>query len=180
MSIRQFNATYVSEEDRVLFRLTTLSGEEYRLWLTRFRVSEILAMGEKAAVVKVAQVEVNLLPQQAQAVAEFKQQTAKQSTQFTEFQPAQRLPLGADPLLVKGLKMEVQEQSVVLHMEVSAGRVLSLKLNDDMVSKLRILLEKISENARWQIQPNSGAVIENAPEPVQIEPGTPGGTKLLH
>ncbi|WP_146178957.1 hypothetical protein [Limnohabitans sp. Jir61] len=180
MSIRQFNATYVSEEDRVLFRLTTLSGEEYRLWLTRFRVSEILAMGEKAAVVKVAQVEVNLLPQQAQAVAEFKQQTAKQSTQFTEFQPAQRLPLGAEPLLVKGLKMEVQEQSVVLHMEVSAGRVLSLKLNDDMVSKLRILLEKISENARWQIQPNSGAVIENAPEPVQIEPGTPGGTKLLH
>ncbi|PUE33083.1 hypothetical protein B9Z35_06060 [Limnohabitans sp. Jir61] len=137
-------------------------------------------MGEKAAVVKVAQVEVNLLPQQAQAVAEFKQQTAKQSTQFTEFQPAQRLPLGAEPLLVKGLKMEVQEQSVVLHMEVSAGRVLSLKLNDDMVSKLRILLEKISENARWQIQPNSGAVIENAPEPVQIEPGTPGGTKLLH
>jgi hypothetical protein len=180
MSIRQFNATYVAEEDRVLFRLTTTLGEEYRLWLTRVRVSEILALGEKAAVVKVAQVEVNLLPQQAQAVAEFKQQSAKQSTHFTEFQPAQRLPLGAEPLLVKGLKMEMKDQSVVLHMEMNAGRVLNLTLNDDMISKLRILLEKISENARWQLRAASSAVIENAPDPVQIEPGTPSGTKLLH
>lgn len=180
MSIRQFNASYVAEEDRVLFRLTTTSGEEYRLWLTRMRVCEILALGERAAVAKVAQLEVNLLPQQAQAVAEFKQQAAKQSTQFTEFQPAQRLPLGAEPLLVKGLKMEVQDQALVLHLEVSAARVLSLKLNDDMASKLRILLEKISENAHWQIHAARQAVIENTPEPVLPEPGTPSGTKLLH
>ena len=180
MSIRQFNATYVAEEDRVLFRLTTTSSEEYRLWLTRVRVSEILAMGEKAAVVKVAQVESNLLPQQAQAVAEFKQQAAKQSTQFTEFQPAQRLPLGAEPLLVKGLKMEVQDLAVVLHMEVNFGRMLSLKLNEDMVSKLRILLEKISENARWQIHAVTAAAPENRPEPMLPEPGAPSGTKILH
>lgn len=180
MSIRQFNASYVAEEDRVLFRLTTTEGEEFRLWLTRVRVSEILALGERAAVVKVARVESNLLPQQAQAVAEFKQQAAKQSTQFTEFQPAQKLPLGAEPLLVKGLRMEMQDQAVVLHMEVSAGRMLSLKLNDDMVAKLRILLEKISENARWQIHAASATAIEKPSEPLLPEPGAPSGTKLLH
>jgi len=35
MSIRQLNASYVPEEDRVLLRFTTDTQEEYRLWLTR-------------------------------------------------------------------------------------------------------------------------------------------------
>ena len=35
MSLRQLNASDVPDEDRVLMRLTTTRGEEYRLWLTR-------------------------------------------------------------------------------------------------------------------------------------------------
>jgi hypothetical protein len=65
-------------------------------------------------------------------------------------------------------------------MEVSLGRMLSLKLNEDMVSKLRILLEKISENARWQIAAVSAAVVENTQEAPLPDPGTSTNGKLLH
>jgi hypothetical protein len=185
MSLKQFNASYVAEEDRVLFRVTTASGEEYRLWLTRARVAELLALGAKAAVVKLEREHVELLPQQAKAVAEFKQQAVKQSTQFTEFEPANRLPLGAEPLLVRSMKMELQEQVLALQLELNAGRVLTLRLNDDMASKLRILLETISERARWHIHLNAPAIEasakisgSDAPELPAIADPTP--KKILH
>lgn len=187
MSLKQFNASYVAEEDRVLFRVTTASGEEYRLWLTRARVAELLALGAKAAVVKLEREQVELLPQQAKAVAEFKQQAVKQSTQFTEFEPANRLPLGAEPLLVRSMKMELQlqEQVLALQLELNAGRVLTLRLNDDMASKLRILLETISEKARWHIHLNAPSIEasaklsgSDAPELPAIADPTP--KKILH
>ena len=40
MSITQFNATYVQEEDRVMFRFNTSASQEYRLWFTRLVVRE--------------------------------------------------------------------------------------------------------------------------------------------
>jgi hypothetical protein len=183
MSLKQFNATYVAEEDRVLFRVTTREGEEFRLWLTRARVAELLALGAKAAVVKLEREQVELLPQQVKAVAEFKQQTVKQSTQFTEFEPATRLPLGAEPLLVKTMKMELQEQILAVHLEVSAGRVLTLRLDDDMASKLRILLETISAKANWHIHMSAPVIEANISptEPVEL-PGASATApkKILH
>ena len=179
MSLKQFNATYVAEEDRVLFRVTTNANEEFRLWLTRARVAELLALGAKAAVVKLEREQVELLPQQAKAVAEFNQQALKQSTQFTEFEPATRLPLGAEPLLVRAMKMELKEQVLALHMEVSAGRVLTLSLNDDMAAKLRLLLETISDKANWQVHLNTPVVHASA-EPEVLTKDTGGDKKLLH
>ena len=50
MSIKQLNATYVLDEDRVQFRFTTANLEEYRLWLTRVGVAQILAYGRQTLV----------------------------------------------------------------------------------------------------------------------------------
>ena len=180
MSLRQFNATYVQEEDRVLFRLTTTQGDEFRLWLTRARVREMLALGEKAAEMKVATQEETVLPQQARAVAEFRQEAAKASTQFTEFEPAAKLPLGAEPLLVRSVRMELEGALVALHLDVPAGRVLTLRLNDDMASKLRILLETISQKASWQILPNATPLIAHEGDEPVSNKTAPSGGKLLH
>ena len=35
MSIRQINATYTPDEDRILLRVTLTEGDELRFWLTR-------------------------------------------------------------------------------------------------------------------------------------------------
>lgn len=34
-SLHQINITYIPAEDRLLFRATTQSGDEYRIWMTR-------------------------------------------------------------------------------------------------------------------------------------------------
>jgi hypothetical protein len=54
MSITQFNATYTPEEDRVLFRFNTSESQEYRLWLTRLIVRDVLALGAQASVAVLA------------------------------------------------------------------------------------------------------------------------------
>ena len=52
MSIRQVNCTYVPEEDRVMFRFSTGAEElqEYRLWLTRAVLSQLLRHTQVLAV----------------------------------------------------------------------------------------------------------------------------------
>jgi hypothetical protein len=65
--ITQLNVTYVAEEDRVLFRFNTHDGQEFRLWLTRATVRQLLAVGAQASVL--AHAAQHALPQ-AQAIAE--------------------------------------------------------------------------------------------------------------
>lgn len=48
--ITQLNATYVPLEDRVLFKLNTVDSNEFRLWLTRNMVQEIMNLCCAAAV----------------------------------------------------------------------------------------------------------------------------------
>jgi hypothetical protein len=149
MSIKQLNATYVPEEDRVLFRLTTQPSDEYRVWLTRARVAELIHQGEQAAIVKL---QTEHAPPQAKAIAEFKQQVVQQTTTFTQFEPATRLPLGAEPTLVKALRFEIKDQQQILHLDLIGNRTLSLKLNDDLLSKMRLLLQTVATKANWQIE----------------------------
>ena len=79
--ITQLNVTYVAEEDRVLFRFNTHDGQEFRLWLTRATVRQLLAVGAQASVL--AHAAQHALPQ-AQAIAQFKQQSVEQQARFSE------------------------------------------------------------------------------------------------
>ena len=47
MSIKQFNATYLAPDDRLLFRFNTLEDTEFRFWLTR-RVTCLLYTSDAA------------------------------------------------------------------------------------------------------------------------------------
>ena len=145
MRITQFNASYVADEDRVLFRFNTSTSQEYRLWLTRVMVRELLALGEQAAVAVVAR-------EHAQAIAEFKQQTQAQATQFTSFVPATQFPLGADPVLVKRVRFTMDKQTMALQFELQRGQVLTMQLTEEMVVKLRVLLEAIGRKAAWGLE----------------------------
>lgn len=148
MSIKQLNATYVPEEDRVLFRLTTHPSDEYRLWLTRARVGELLSLGEHVAIVKL---QAEHPPQQAKVIAQFKQQVVQQTTQFTQFEPASRFPLGAEPTLVKALRIEQADANQTLHLDLVGNKTLSLKLNDDLLAKMRMLMQTIADKAQWHL-----------------------------
>jgi len=146
MSIKQLNASYVPEEDRVLFRFTTLENQEYRLWLTRSVIKEILSIGVQASVAVLAK---EHTPEQAKAIAQFKQKTNAENAQFTTFEPAANFPIGGVPLLVHQCKLSLQAEQMTLQFELPKGQVIGLKLTEEMISQMRILLQTIAMRANW-------------------------------
>lgn len=148
MSIRQLNANYVPDEDRVMLRFTTDTDEEYRLWLTRAVVGALLQQTQALAV-KALEQQHNV--HQAKAVAQFKQQALQQTTTYTQFEGAARFPLGAEPALVKAVQAQIREQTPVLVFLLARGQNLTLRLNEDMVGKLQLLMHKMNDAAHWAL-----------------------------
>jgi hypothetical protein len=169
--ITQLNVTYVAEEDRVLFRFNTHDGEEFRLWLTRAKVRQLLAVGAQASVL--AHATQHALPQ-AQAIAQFKQQSVEQQARFSEYKPAAKTPLGEAPLLALQVEMTVSKTGYAIDWTLAGGLQMQLTLNDDLFAKFRMLLATIQDRAQWDLGPSSAVVgDEVAPEQAQL-----GGTVL--
>jgi hypothetical protein len=179
MSITQFNATYVAEEDRVLFRFNTSQSQEYRLWFTRSVVRHILALGEKASVTVLAR-EHPL--EQAKAIAEFKQQAKVEQAQFTAFVPATHFPLGAEPILVHQARMNVNDKTTALELVMPKGQVMTMNLTEEMVAQLRLLLQTIAQRAHWGVddKPMLASQSTEADTSANAEAHATSGNKVLH
>ena len=158
MSIRQVNCTYVPDEDRVMFRFSTGKEElqEYRLWLTRAVLSQLL---RHTQVLAVEAVKGNMNVQQAQEVAEFKQEALAQNVTFTQFESAPKLPLGAEPTLVKAVTAKTEtvndsQKVAALVFQLARGQNLTLRMNDDLLGKLQLLFKKMNDTAGWSLAVN--------------------------
>lgn len=170
--ITQLNVTYVAEEDRVLFRFNTHDGQEFRLWLTRATVRQLLAVGAQASVlVHAAQ---HAMPQ-AQAIAQFQQQSVEQQAQFSQYKPAAQTPLGETPLLALQVAMTVGKSGYAIDWTLAGGHQLQLTLDDDLFAKFRMLLATIQDRAQWGLGPASAAAEGNATDPKGVS-----GTTVLH
>ena len=177
--ITQLNVTYVPLEDRVLFKLNTADSNEFRLWLTRNMVQEIMSLCTAAAV---KFEELKHPAAQARSIAEFKQQAVEQATTFSEYKPAAICPLGENPILVNKLQMRIEDAQYVLIFGLVIGKDLTLRLNDDLLSKTRLLLNTIQEKAHWMLTPNVSAQLTNQAtlsEPSQIS-AQEITTKIIH
>lgn len=176
MSITQFNATYVAEEDRVLFRFNTSQSQEYRLWLPRAVVRSILALGAKASMAVLAR---GHQSEQAKAVEEFKQQAKVAQAQFTTFVPATHFPLGTEPLLIQQARIKLMDKSTALELVMPKGQLLTMNLNEDMMAQLRLLLQTIAQRAQWGLDGAAAAVLE--PEQnLSPDPAPEASGKVLH
>ena len=158
MSIRQVNCTYVPEEDRVMFRFSTGAEElqEYRLWLTRAVLSQLL---RHTQVLAVEAVKGNMNVQQAQEVAEFKQEALAQNVTYTQFESAPKLPLGAEPTLVKNVTAKTEtvndsQKVAALVFQLARGQNLTLRMSDDLLGKLQLLFKKMNDTAGWALVVN--------------------------
>jgi hypothetical protein len=49
MNIHQVNVSYVGEQDRVLLRINSVGGEEFRIWLTRRMCLQLLPVLDKSS-----------------------------------------------------------------------------------------------------------------------------------
>ena len=148
MTIKQFNATYLAHDDRLLFRFNTIEDTEFRFWFTR-RVSLFILAATSHLIVK--NLEQTHSPEAAKAIADF----GKQSIQVEKsgqgvpkvdaYQPANNFPLGADPILVMDVKcsLEKHEQEDVLSLDLVLPGGANINL------KMCALLNQLRAHAVW-------------------------------
>ncbi len=168
MTIKQFNGSYLTQEDRLLFRFNTIDDAEFRFWFTR-RVT-LFILGATAHLLT-KHLEKTHSPETAAAITEFqkealKEQVSKQASQQGEakgeqgrqvaveaYQAASNYPIGADPLLVMDVKCELSKdgEADVLSMDfvLPGGANLNLKLGGPTLQAMCLLLDQLRETAAW-------------------------------
>ena len=168
MSIKQINASYLVNEDRILFRFNTQDHAEYRLWLTRRVTLFILAAGSHLLAKKL---EENHSPDAARALNEFENESILEAAKTANagqqsYESGTQFPIGSDPLLVmdvtcsltkNGEKFAFIERSkdgqiddtLSIDFLLAGGANLNLKLPENLMQGMAVLLDQIRQNVGW-------------------------------
>ena len=168
MSIKQFNASYLVNEDRILFRFNTQDQAEYRLWLTR-RVTLFILVATSNLLTK--KFEKTHSTDAAKAINEFGKQailetTKQQKDVSNDFESGVKFPIGADPLLVMDVTCSLTknddklaflerskegqiDETLSIDFMLPGGANLNLKLPENLMQGMAVLLDQIRQNAGW-------------------------------
>ena len=150
------NATYLVNDDRLLFRLNTLEDTEFRFWFTR-RVTLFILAATSHLVLK--SLEQTYSQEAAKAIAEFEEEAVKTSkdqklsAKPEAYEPAGTYPLGADPLLVMDVKCSFEKQGeeelLSLDLVLPGGANINLKMAGPTLQAMCLLLNQLREHASW-------------------------------
>ena len=155
MKIKQLNASYLVNDDRLLFRFNTDENTEFRFWFTRRVTLFILAATQHLIVKKLEQ---TYTPEAAKAISEFGNHAVQalptQIENKTEsFQPSENFPFGADALLVMDVKCSLESASfedlLSLDLILPGGANVNLKLTGSILQAMCLLLNQLREHASW-------------------------------
>lgn len=142
----QINISYVPGEDRLLLRVSTTGGDEYRVWLTRRFVSLLMGLLQKemeqygGAPSLAANKETTRLFKEG---ALEKKYDAEKSTEF---------PLGQQGILA--YRAELQRRSdgiLILQILPGQGRGVTLNLNKNLLYLFYNILTQGVEQAEWRL-----------------------------
>lgn len=158
MGIRQFSGRYLHNEDRLLFRMNTTDGREYRFLLTR-NVTRKLIRGNRKQLSGL----VNLQHPGASgdAVVRFRQEALRQDTDLGQpFTPAAEKPLGEQPVLVldasHALDVKAASPQAVLRLRLGNGQEAVFHLPQETLERMQLLLDQLQQRAAWDLQPADG------------------------
>jgi hypothetical protein len=168
MSIKQFNASYLVNEDRILFRFNTHDEAEYRLWFTR-RVTLFILVATTHLLVKKLEKTHSL--DAAKALTEFGNQAILESAKDQKevpqtFESGSKFPIGADALLVMDVscslikngeklayiqseKDGLVDDALSIDFLLPGGANLNLKLSENLLKNVCALLDKLRQSAGW-------------------------------
>ncbi|MBP6601622.1 MAG: hypothetical protein KA250_07460 [Verrucomicrobiales bacterium] len=169
--MHQMQLTYVSMEDRLLFRLNTKARQEFRFWMTR-RYVMILWHSLNQLLAK----EVGIAPVETEkplhdplveaTKKEIKHQEMVSQADFTtQYQESTYLPLGETPALLfsVGLKPSPEGQTL-LCMHPESGQGIEIASNEQILHSLCQLLIDTTAKADWRLNlaflPRSGGLGE--------------------
>ena len=166
MTIKQFNATYLANDDRLLFRFNTIDDTEFRFWFTRRVTLFILAATSHLLVKNLEQIH---SPEAAKAIVEFEEEALKVdkgeklSAKADAYEPAGTYPLGADPLLVMDVKCSFEKQGeedlLSLDLVLPGGATINLKMAGPTLQTMCLLLNQLREHASWGEVPQVQEVV---------------------
>ncbi|MDF2375868.1 MAG: hypothetical protein P1U81_06470 [Verrucomicrobiales bacterium] len=159
--MHQMQLSYVSTEDRILFRLNTKARQEFRFWVTR-RYAGILwntlskllhtepaedpPMSERGAPpLKDALVE--------SAKQELKHKEMVSQADFkTQYQESTYLPLGEEPALLFSIGLKAgPDGSQLLCMHPEKGQGIEMALNEQILHSLAKLIVDTTAKAGWNL-----------------------------
>lgn len=149
MSIQQFNGEWIPREDRLLLRINTSRDEEFRFWLTRLMLKNLLHGTHQ---VSVKALEKTHTPEVAQVVQAFQQQAVAQQVKYdNSFKGGSQKPLGDEPSLVTGVSINADATHIVIALQLANGKNLRLNLQPQVWDRMAVLLNQLQANAQWGV-----------------------------
>lgn len=156
MNIKQFNASYLKPEDRLIFRFNTDEDDEYRFWLTR-RVTLFILAATDHLITK--GLEKKYSPEASKAIAEFDKElirvkpSAKGISRELKYQPASKFPIGGEPILVTDVRCTLGKQGAedVLSVILTAanGVTVNLQMSGSTLLAVCSLFDQLRQDAFW-------------------------------
>lgn len=153
MTIKQINASYFLNEDRILFRFNTSKDAEYRLWFTRRVTLFILAASSHLFTKKL---ENSHSPDVAKVIQQFENEAISEAVKSSNeeaqtYQAGTQFPIGFDPLLVMDISCSLEKNSDILSMDflLAGGANLNLKIPENMLRATCLLLDQLRQQAGW-------------------------------
>ena len=168
MSIKQINAAYLVNEDRILLRFNTPEEAEYRLWITR-RIGLFMLVATTHLLTK--QLEQSHAPDTAKAIDAFEKEALIEASKIAntttnEYQSGIQFPLGAEPILVMDVSCSLLQNNasdanksnaitdsnheiISIDFVLPGSANLNLKLASNMVRAITLLLDQLRQQAGW-------------------------------
>ncbi len=157
MSIHQLSVSHDERQDRLLWRLNTVQGEEFQFWLTRRMLTRLLpALNQALLKLHASAPELAASDTVSlQMLREFKRDKLLAHADFkTPFvASAQSRPMGQEPLLVTDAHLSLHAQTGLgLVLEEKSGQSVKscqLNLSTELVEGLLVLTQQALQSADW-------------------------------
>ncbi|MGR8919247.1 MAG: hypothetical protein ACU85V_06495 [Gammaproteobacteria bacterium] len=165
--IAQVQITFNAAEDRLLLRLSTQAGEEFRFWLTR-RFVAALRPHLGSSLSEQPRIKTQASPEARRELLRFEHEKAVGNADFaTPFQEAAKsLPLGDAPILLTRFQLRPQpDDQVVLAMGPEQGNGIDVKLNPTLLHSIVALLDKALAAADWALPTTAEAAAPSGEVP---------------
>lgn len=151
-ALHQLTMSYVPEQDRILFRLSTKDKKEYRMWLTRRFVTVLWgALGQTFS--KRPELQKIIDNDVKDAVLGMKHQEAVQSTDF-ETPPVEDnadATSNTGPLLITGGKVHPGEKLTGISFHSAEGSDIRFNLNEQLMHAFCHLIVTTTTKAEWKL-----------------------------
>lgn len=175
MRLHQLKLEFNAEHDRLLLRLSTDSGAEVLLWLTRRCVKRLWPVMLSMAQEK-PEIQLQPNPEARKALLGMQHEKAIQQADFSKpYQEAPReRPLGTEPLLVSRIQPRRDPQGRhVLGLLPTQGQGVHITLDDGLLHGFAKLMQNAVAKAEWDME-------LRLPDPVAPAPVTEGGRPTIN